>query len=176
MSSMLLACVSHVYCKYSTWFNDGLHPQSCLNDWWRKRLNTVKSLEWGTVYIWLCPYLLSRLDMIMTLKKRFIRESQSPAGYSILFILKKDETLWLCVNYWGLNNIMIKNSYLLPLISELQDWLQRAKIFSKFDISGAYNWIQIKSGEEWKTAMRTCFRLYEYLIMSFELTNTLATF
>ena len=43
---------------------------------------------------------------------------------------------------------MIKNSYLLSLISELQDQLQRAKIFSKFDISGAYNQIQIKTSEE----------------------------
>ena len=82
------------------------------------------------------------------LKKRFIRESQSPAGYPILFISKKDRTLQLCVNYQGLNDITVKNSYLLSLISELQDQLQGAKMFSKFDISGAYNWIQIKSGEE----------------------------
>ena len=81
----------------------------------------------------LCTYLDENL------KKRFIRESQSPAGYSILFVLKKNKTLWLCINYWGLNNITIKNSYSLSLISELQDQLQRAKIFSKFNISGAYN-------------------------------------
>ena len=73
------------------------------------------------------------------LKKEFIRESQSSAEYSILFVLKKDEKLWLCVNYRELNNITVKNSYLLSLISELQDQLQRAKIFSKFDISDAYN-------------------------------------
>ena len=73
-------------------------------------------------------YLLS-LDKLKTLytylnenlKKGLIRESQSSAEYLILFVLKKDRTLWLCVNYWGLNNIMIKNSYLLSLISELQD-------------------------------------------------------
>ena len=118
----------------------------------------------------LCTYLNENL------KKRFIRESQSPAGYLILFILKKNKTLWLCVNYWGLNNIMIKNSYSLPLISELQDWLQEAKMFSKFNISGAYNWIWIKSDEEWKTAMRTHFELYKYLIMLFELINAPATF
>ena len=53
------------------------------------------------------------------LKKEIIRESQSFAGYLILFILKKNKTLWLCVDFWGLNNIMIKNSYLLPLILEL---------------------------------------------------------
>ena len=91
-------------------------------------------------------YLLSlvKLEALHTylnenLKKEFIRESQSPAEYSVLFISKKNKTLWLCVDYWGLNNITVKNSYLLPLISELQDWLQRAEIFSKFNISGAYN-------------------------------------
>ena len=75
-----------------------------------------------------------------------------------------------------LNNIIVKNSYLLSLISKLQDWLQRAKVFSKFDISGAYNQIWIKSDKEWKTAMRMCFRLYEYLIMSFKLINAPAKF
>ena len=82
------------------------------------------------------------------LKKEFIRESQSSADYLILFILKKDKTLRLCVYYRELNNIIVKNSYLLSLILKLQDWLQRVKIFSKFDILEAYNQIQIKLGEE----------------------------
>ena len=73
------------------------------------------------------------------LKKEFIRESQSLTEYLILFILKKDKTLQLCINYRELNNITVKNSYLLSLILELQDWLQRVKVFSKFDISGAYS-------------------------------------
>ena len=118
----------------------------------------------------LCTYLNENL------KKRFIRKSQSLTGYSILFISKKNKTLWLCVNYWGLNNITVKNSYSLSLILKLQDWLQGAKIFSKFDISDTYNQILIKSGEEWKEVMRTCFELYKYLVMSFELTNTPVTF
>ena len=49
----------------------------------------------------LCIYLNKNL------KKGFIRESQSSAEYSILFVLKKNKTLQLCVNYWGLNNIMV---------------------------------------------------------------------
>ena len=55
------------------------------------------------------------------LQKEFIRELQSSAEYLILFILKTDETLRLCVNYYTLNNITIKNSYSLLLISELQN-------------------------------------------------------
>jgi hypothetical protein len=70
----------------------------------------------------------------------------------------------------------VKNSYPLPLISELQDRLQGTKWFTKFDIPGAYNRIRIKEGDEWKTAMRTRFGLYEYLVMPFGLTNAPATF
>ena len=75
------------------------------------------------------------------LKKEFIREFQSLTEYSILFVLKKDRKLQLCVDYQRLNNITVKNSYSLSLISELQDQLQKAKIFSKFNISDAYNQI-----------------------------------
>jgi len=61
------------------------------------------------------------------MRKEFIRESQSSAKYLILFILKLNESLKLCVDYRALNNITIKNSYSLSLISELQDRLQKAQ-------------------------------------------------
>ena len=110
------------------------------------------------------------------LRKGFIRESQSPAGYPILFVPKSDGSLRLCVDYRALNNITIKNSYPLPLISELQDRFQGAQWFTKFDIPGAFNQIRIKKGDEWKTAFRMRSGLYEYLVMPFGLTNAPATF
>ena len=110
------------------------------------------------------------------LQKGFIQESQSSARYSILFILKSDSLLRLCVDYWALNNITVKNSYPLPLISELQDRFQGVQWFTKFDILGAFNQIHIKEGDKWKTAFWTRSRLYEYLVMPFELTNVPATF
>jgi len=61
------------------------------------------------------------------MQKEFIKELQSSAEYLILFVLKSNESLKLCVDYKALNNIMIKNSYLLSLISELQNRLQRAQ-------------------------------------------------
>ena len=61
------------------------------------------------------------------LAKEFIKLSTSPAGYLILFVLKKDGKLQLCVDYQRLNMITVKNCYLLPLISEIQDWIQEAK-------------------------------------------------
>ncbi len=110
------------------------------------------------------------------MRKEFIRESQSSAKYSILFISKSNESLKLCVNYKALNNIMIKNSYLLSLISELQDRLQKAQWFMKFNILEAFNWIQIKEEDEWKTVFCTWLKHYEYLIMSFDLINASVTF
>jgi len=61
------------------------------------------------------------------MRKEFIKESQSSAEYSILFVLKLNESLKLCVDYRALNNITIKNSYSLLLITELQNKLQSAQ-------------------------------------------------
>ena len=108
-------------------------------------------------------------------RKEFIRKSQSFAEHSILFVSKKDEELRLCVDYRKLNEITIKNRYSLLNIEELQDRLQGAKWFIKLNQREAYNLIRMKAGEEWKTAFRIRYDLYEYLIMSFELTNASAT-
>ncbi len=101
---------------------------------------------------------------------------QSSAKYLILFILKLNESLKLCVDYKALNNIMIKNSYLLSLIAELQNKLQSVQWFMKFDIFKAFNWIWIKEKDEWKTVFCTWLEHYEYLIMSFDLINASITF
>jgi len=69
-------------------------------------------------------------------------------GYSILFVSKKNGKLQLCVNYCQLNNITIKNCYLLPLISELQDRLRKARYFIKLDLHKGYYLIQIKEREK----------------------------
>ena len=67
----------------------------------------------------------------------FIRPSKSPAGAPILFDRKSDHSLRLCVDHWGLNNLMIKNRYPLLLIEELLDRLGRAKRFTQLDLSSA---------------------------------------
>ena len=110
------------------------------------------------------------------LKKGFIRKSSSPAGAPILFVKKKDGSLRLCVDYRGLNKITTKNRYPLPLINELLDRLATAKFYTKLDIRNAYHRIRIAEGEEWKTAFRTRYGLFEYLVMPFGLTNAPASF
>jgi hypothetical protein len=110
------------------------------------------------------------------LKKGYIRESKSSAGYPIIFVPKKDGSLRLCVDYRHLNSITIKDRHPLPLIHELQDRLRTAKWFTKYDILNAYNRLRIKAGHEWKTAFRTKFGHYEYVVMPFGLTNAPTSF
>ena len=82
------------------------------------------------------------------LETGFIWPSKSPAGTLILFDKKLDGRFGLFVDYWGLNNLMIKNRYPLPLISELLDRLGRAKRFTQLDLTSAYNQMRIKEGDE----------------------------
>ena len=72
------------------------------------------------------------------LAKGFIRKSKSPAGALILFAPKKDSGLRMCVDYRGLNAIIVKNRYLLPLISKIIDRVTSATCFSKIDLKDAY--------------------------------------
>ncbi|SNX83759.1 uncharacterized protein MEPE_02467 [Melanopsichium pennsylvanicum] len=106
----------------------------------------------------------------------FIRPSSSQAAAPLLFVPKKDGRLWPCVDYRALNAITIKDRYPIPLISKHLDWLATAKIFTKFDLKGAYNLLRIAPGHEWKTAFRTRYGSYKYLVMPFGLCNAPATF
>jgi predicted DNA-binding protein YlxM (UPF0122 family) len=111
-----------------------------------------------------------------SLEKGWIRRSTSPAGAPILFVPKKDGGLRLYVDYRGLNAITVKNRHPLPLIQEALDRLRGAKRFTKLDLRNAYHRIRIKPGDEWKTAFRTRYGHYEYLVMPFGLANAPATF
>jgi hypothetical protein len=111
-----------------------------------------------------------------SLERGWIRSSTSPAGVPIHFVKKKDGGLQLCVDYWGLNAITIKDRTPLPLIGEALDHLSKAKIYTKLDVKDAYHNLRIAKGDEWKTTFRTKYGLYEYLVMPFGLTNAPALF
>ena len=108
--------------------------------------------------------------------KSWIQCSVSSAETSVLFVLKKNRELHLCVNYWDLNQITIKNRHSLSLISETLNWLSEAKIFFKLNLKDTYYHIQIKEGDEWKTAFHTFYSHFKYIIMLFKLVNALITF
>ena len=110
------------------------------------------------------------------LANSFIRPSKSPPGTPILFDWKSNGFLWLCVNYWGLNNLTIKNRYLLLQIGELLDRLERARRFTQHDLTSAYHQMRICKENEWKTVFKTWYSHFKYQVMPFGLTNTPASF
>jgi len=106
-----------------------------------------------------------------------IRHSTSPAGSPILFVPKPHgRGLRLCVDYRALNRITIPNRYPLPLMQELQDRVQGAQWFTKMDLKNGFHLIRIREGDEWKTAFRTRYGLFEFQVMPFGLTNAPSTF
>jgi hypothetical protein len=110
------------------------------------------------------------------LDKGYIRPSTSPWGCSALFVEKKDKELHLCVHYRPLNAVTIKNKYPLPRIDILFDQLAGAQVFSKIDLRSGYHQIKIPAKDIPKTAFTMRYGLYEYLVMSFGLTNAPAHF
>ena len=82
----------------------------------------------------------------------------------------------LCVDCWPLNAVTVKNKYPLPHIDILFDQLAGAKVFSKIDLRSDYYQIKIREEDIPKTAFSTRYGLYEYLVMSFGLTNAPAFF
>jgi hypothetical protein len=105
------------------------------------------------------------------LDKGFIRPSTSPWGCPALYVKKKDESLRLCIDYRPLNAVTIKNKYPLPHMDVLFDQLVGAKVFSKIDLGSSFHQIKICVSDILKTTFSTRYGLYEYLVMSFGLTN-----
>ena len=102
--------------------------------------------------------------------------SKSPMGAPVFFVKKKDGSLHLVQDYRKLNEITVKNSYPLPLISDVLARLRNAKYFSALDLRWGFNNVRIKDGDEWKAAFSTNRGLFEPTVMFFGLCNSPTTF
>lgn len=105
-----------------------------------------------------------------------IWSSSSPAGACFFFIERKDKSLIQFLDYRGLNNFTVKNRYPLPLIFSAFELLEGTDIFTELDLHNTHHFVRIRERGEWKTAFNRPTGNYEYLVMSFRLTNAPAVF
>ncbi|CEL62351.1 Retrotransposable element Tf2 155 kDa protein type 1 OS=Schizosaccharomyces pombe (strain 972 / ATCC 24843) GN=Tf2-1 PE=4 SV=1 [Rhizoctonia solani AG-1 IB] len=105
-----------------------------------------------------------------------IRPSKSPISSPVMFVPKKDGTRRLVVDYQKLNSRSKKIVYPLPRPDDLMSKLCGAKLFTKLDLRWGYNNVRVKEGDEWKTAFRTKYGLFETLVMPFGLSGAPGAF
>jgi hypothetical protein len=137
----------------------------------------------GTQPIHKAPYRMAPKEQVELkrqlddlLAKGFIRPSRSPWASPVLFVEKKDKSKRLCVDYRALNQVTIKNKYPLPRIEVLFEQLRGAQVFSKIDLKSGYHQWRIREEDIEKTAFCTRYGHYEFIVMSFGLTNAPAAF
>lgn len=110
------------------------------------------------------------------LEKKFNLSSVPLWGAPVLLVKKKEGTMRLCVDYRQLNKVTIKNRYPHSRINDLMDQLVGASVFSKIDLWSRYHHIRVKAEDIRKTAFRTRYGHYEYLVTSFGVTNASGVF
>ena len=110
------------------------------------------------------------------LVKKFIRLSTSPWGAPVVFVPKPDGSRRMCIDYWELNLVTIKNKYPIPRIGDLFYQLREARVFSKLEIRSGFHQLKVRKEDIPKTTFRTRYGHYEFLVMPFGVTNAPSTF
>jgi hypothetical protein len=145
---------------------------------YRIELLLGKQLTYGPLYAMSYDELEVLRDYLRDyLDRGLIRVLSSLALSPVLFIKKQGSGgLRFCVDYRKLNKLTVKDRYPIPLIQETLSRLSKAVVYTKLDIIAAFNRLRIIEGDEWKTAFKTRYGLYEYLVMPFGLANAPLTF
>ncbi|GKB30043.1 putative reverse transcriptase domain-containing protein [Tanacetum coccineum] len=108
--------------------------------------------------------------------KGFIRPSSLPWGAPVLFVKKKDGSFRMCIDYRELNKLTIRNRYPLPRIDDLFDQLQGSQFFLKIDLRSGYHQLRVHEDDIPKTAFRTRYGHFEFIVMPVCLNNTPTVF
>ena len=141
------------------------------------RLEEGAELPHGPLYAMTKDELIVlRKELNTLLEKRFITPSSSSTSAPVLFVKKPGGGLRFCIDYRRLNNIVKKDRYPLPLWKETLQTLGRAKWFTKLDVTAAFHRIRVKEGDEWLTAFKTRFGLFQWNVAPFGFVNSPAAF
>ena len=117
----------------------------------------------------LCEFLDEHLAM------RFIQPLLSPHSTLVLFTQKKDSSLCLCTDFWGLNKITRKDRYPLSCVSDLLNSPWKVSVYAKINLKHTYL-IQMCEGDKLKTTFHTHYSSFKWCVMPFGLTNAPAAF
>jgi len=128
-------------------------------------------------------YSLSQLQLneqtkqiIKLINKDLICKSASSWSFLILFVKKKKSTWWMYIDYRALNNITVKNEYLLFWIQKCLNWIDKAQYLIKLNFTLSYYQVCIIKNNTKKTVFNIYYDKYEFITMLFKLCNVLATF
>ncbi|GBG64361.1 hypothetical protein CBR_g41561 [Chara braunii] len=108
--------------------------------------------------------------------KGWIRPNTFEFGAPVLFVPKGNDEFRMCIDYRGLNKITRKSTEPLPRIDDLLDMVQGCTVFSKVDLESGYHQIEMAEEDVYKTAFKTRYGTYEFLVMPFGLCNAPGTF
>jgi hypothetical protein len=105
-----------------------------------------------------------------------IRPGMSPFSASVLLVCKKDKTWRFYVDYHELNVKMVKDNFPIPIVNEFLDELKGARFFTKQCLHSGYHQVLMQQEDITKMVFRMHHGHFEFLVMSFGLTNTPSTF
>ena len=148
-----------------------------------RQLEFTIDLEPGAAPISKAPYRMApkeleelKIQLQELMDLGFVRPSVSPWGAPVLFVKKKDGSMRMCIDYRELNKLTLKNKYPLPRIDDLFDQLRGADVFSKMDLKSGYHQLKVRKEDIPKTAFRTRYGHYKFVVMPFGLANAPAVF